>query len=133
MCVIILGPIVAGQRLPNEVRTSFQAHCEPETPTNSCYAQTRNFALALRSLPPFTGVPRGPGLKVPHSAFGVILGTCLGVPQRVLFEWFLGLLGPKNAKKHSKRSLWGTPRQVPKITQKALAGALSGLGAWALL
>ena len=35
---------------------------------------------------------------------------------------------PKNAKKHSKSTLWGTPRQVPKIAQKALRGALSGPG-----
>ena len=44
---------------------------------------------------------------------------------RALFGVFLGL---KNAKKHSKSTLWGTPRQVPKIAQKALRGALSGPG-----
>ena len=38
----------------------------------------------------------------------------------MLFECFLAFLGPKNAKKHSKSTLWGTPRQVPKIAQKAL-------------
>ena len=66
--------------------------------------------------------------KCPRSAFWAILGTCLGVPQRVLFECFLAFLGPKHAKKHSKSTLWGTPRQVPKIAQKALRGALSGPG-----
>ena len=49
------------------------------------------------------------------------MGTCLRVPQRVLFECL-----SKNAEKHSKSSLWGTPRQVPKIAHKALRGALSG-------
>ena len=71
----------------------------------------------------------GPGPEsAPRSAFWAILGTCLGVPQRVLFECFLAFFGPKNAKKHSKGTLWGTPRQVPKIAQKALRGALSGPG-----
>ena len=71
----------------------------------------------------------GPGPEsAPRSAFWAILGTCLGVPQRVLFGSFLAFLGPKTAKKHSKSTLWGTPRQVPKIAQKALRGALSGPG-----
>ena len=71
----------------------------------------------------------GPGPESAlRSAFLAILGTCLGVPQRVLFECFLAFFGPKNAKKHSKSTLWGTPRQVPKIAQKALRGALSGPG-----
>ena len=55
--------------------------------------------------------------SAPRSAFWAILGTCLGVPQRVLFECFLAFLGPKKTKKHSKNTLWGTPRQVPKIAQ----------------
>ena len=48
----------------------------------------------------------------------------------MLFECFLAFFGPKNAKnkKHSKSTLWGTPRQVPKIAQKALRGAHSGPG-----
>ena len=71
----------------------------------------------------------GPGPEsAPRSAFWAILGTCLGVPQRVLFESFLTFFRPKNAKKHSKNTLWGTPWQVPKIAQKALRGALSGPG-----
>ena len=42
------------------------------------------------SWPPFTGVLLGPGPEsAPRSAFWAILGTCLGVPQRVLFERFL--------------------------------------------
>ena len=84
--------------------------------------------VALRSRPPFTGVLLGPGPEsAPRSAFWAILGTCLGVPQRVLFECFLAFLGPKHAKKHSQSTLWGTPRQVPKIAQ-TLRGALSGPG-----
>ena len=39
---------------------------------------------------------------------------------------------PKNVEKHSKSTPWGTPRQMPKSTQKALHGALSGPGPWAL-
>ena len=78
---------------------------------------------------PFTGVLLGPGPEsAPRSAFWAILGTCLGVPQRVLFECFLAFFEPKNAQKHSKSTLWGTPRQVPKIAQKALRGELSGPG-----
>ena len=46
----------------------------------------------------------------------------------MLFVCFLVFLEPTNAKKHSKSTLWGTPRQVPKIAQKALRGALSGPG-----
>ena len=85
--------------------------------------------VGLRSRPPFTGVLLGPGPEsAPRSAFWAILGTCLRVPQRVLFECFLAFLGPKKAKKHSKSTRLGTPRQVPKIAQKALRGALSGPG-----
>ena len=59
------------------------------------------------------GVLRGPGQKVPHG---------------VLLECFLRFLGLKNVNKHPKSTLWGTPRQVPKSTQEALRGALSGPG-----
>ena len=56
------------------------------------------------------------------------MGTCLGVPQRVLFECFLVFFGPKNAKKHSlghseagaqncsKSTPWGTFRPGPRST-----------------
>ena len=37
----------------------------------------------------------GPGPEsAARSAFGAILGTCLGVPRRVLFECFWAFLGP---------------------------------------
>ena len=37
---------------------------------------------------------QGPGPEsAPRSALRVILGTCLGVPQRVLFECFLAFFG----------------------------------------
>ena len=50
----------------------------------------------------------GPGPEsAPRSEFSAILGTCLGVLPKVLFECFLG---PK----------------TPKSTQKALLGALRG-------
>ena len=51
----------------------------------------------------------------------------------MLFECFLAFFSPKKAKKHSKSTLWGTPRQAPKVAQKALRGALSGPGPGALL
>ena len=64
------------------------------------------------------------------------------MPHRVLFEcfWVPGSECPKecflsacwhfkHAKKHSKSSPWSTLSQVPKSTQKALRGALSGPGA----
>ena len=83
--------------------------------------------MVLRSRPPFTGVLLGPGPEsAPRSAFWAILGTCPGVPQRVLFECFLAFFGPKKGqkalKKHSlghseagaqncpKSTLWGTFR-----------------------
>ena len=45
--------------------------------------------VGLRSRPPFTGVLRGPGLKVPpRSAFWAILGTCPGVPRRAFWHFF---------------------------------------------
>ena len=58
----------------------------------------------------------GPG------AFRVLLGTCLGVPQRVLFECFLALLGLKNAKKHSKSSLGALRGKCPKALEKHSVG-----------
>ena len=90
------------------------------------------YRLCLRSRPPFTGVLLGPGPEsAPRSAFWAILGTCLGVPQRVLFEcflaFFLGLKTPKSTQKALFGALRGR-RQVPKIAQKALRGALSGPG-----
>ena len=49
-------------------------------------------------------------------------GTWLRVPQRVLFECFLAFFSPKNAKKHSKSTLWGTRCQVPKTLKKHSGG-----------
>ena len=72
---------------------------------------------------------QGPGPEsAPRSAFSVFLGTWPRVPQRVPFECFLAFFSPKNAKKHSKGTLWGTRSQVPENTEKALLGALSGPG-----
>ena len=70
---------------------------------------------------------QGPGLEsAPKSAFGVILGIWLRVPQRVLGGVFFCHFGPlKVAKSTPRRTLWNTPSQVPKITQKALFEALS--------
>ena len=76
--------------------------------------------FSLRSRPPFTGVLRGPGLKVPH---------------RVLFEQFWAPASecPKECFLSAFWPLWDTQRQVPKIAQKALRGALAGPGPGALL
>ena len=102
----------------------------PPARRDIAHATQGKWPFGLRSRPPFTGVLLGPGPEsAPRSAFWAILGTCLGVPQRVLFECFSAFLGPKNVEKHSKSTLWGSPRQVPKIAQKALrGGALSGPG-----
>ena len=63
---------------------------------------------------------RGPGRKVPPG----VLFQCFWAPgSECPRECFLALLGPKNAKKHSKSTLWGTRSQVPKThTEKALRG-----------
>ena len=75
----------------------------------------------------------GPGPEsAPRSAFSAILGTCLGVPWKVLFECFLGVFWalkmPKGTQKHSlghskagaqncsKRTPWGTFRPGPRST-----------------
>ena len=52
----------------------------------------------------------------------MLLGACLGVPHGVLFEVFWACLGPKKSQKALKGTLWGTPSQEPKSTQKALVG-----------
>ena len=89
--------------------------------------------VELRSLPPFAGVPRDLGLKVPHGVlseqFWAPASKC---PKECFSSGFWRFLAPKSAKNHSKSTLWGTPRQVPKIAQKALRGALSGPGPEAL-
>ena len=63
--------------------------------------------LFLRSWPPFTGVPRGPGQKVPHGVF---------------FEWFRapGSECPKALKKHSVRHF---SARDPKHSCKWLPGS----------
>ena len=66
----------------------------------------KGWRFALRSRPPSTGLPRGPGRKV---------------PQRVLLEWFWApgsehfraLPAARCPKKHSKSTLWGTFRPGP--------------------
>ena len=74
---------------------------------------------------------QGPGPEsAPRSAFWVFLGTWLRLPQRV---FFFGNFRAKKRQKALKKHSWGTPSQVPKNTQKALRGALSGPGPWALL
>ena len=82
--------------------------------------------FSLRSRPPFTAVPRGPVWKVPHgrllSAFGHLARSAPNSGFWVLF----GTFGAQKGQKHSKSTLWGTPSQVPKSTQKARCGALSG-------
>ena len=65
----------------------------------------------LRSLPPFTGVPRGPGLKVPH---GVLFGQFWAPASKCPKECFLSGFW----------HFWA--QETPKSTQKALFGALRG-------
>ena len=86
-------------------------------------------ALSLRSLPPFTGVPRGPGLKVPH---GVLFEQFWAPASECPKEWFLAFFGgqkrQKALKKHSlghseagaqncsKGTPWSTFRPGPRGT-----------------
>ena len=82
----------------------------------------------------------GKGPRAPRSAFWVLLGPWLGVPQRVFFECFLAFFRPKNhskntllghsepgAQKHSKSTPchWGTFRPGPLGTP--VNGGMLGL------
>ena len=89
----------------------------------------------LRSRPPFTGVLLGPGPEsAPRSAFWAILGTCLGVPQRVLFECFLAFLGPKKTPKSTQKALFGALRgRCPKLPKKHSEGHFQARALKALL
>ena len=84
-------------------------NCDPGRHLQECSGARAGKCPAECFSSAFEHLPR----SAPKSAF------------RVLFVAFLGL---KSAKKHSKNTLWGTPRQVPKNTQKAFRGALSGPG-----
>ena len=87
-------------------------------------------SLAIFTIPvPFTGVLRGPGRKVPHGVlFECFWAPAGSDPTECFLSDFWHFWGLKNAKKHSKSTPWGTPSQVPKNTQRALRGALSGPG-----
>ena len=68
-------------------------------------------SLSLRSWPPFTGVLRGQGPKVPH---GVLFEQFWAPASECPKECFLGAFGHFKAQK------------MPKSTQKALLEALRG-------
>ena len=71
----------------------------------------------------------GPGLKVPFGVlFGQFWAPASECPKECFLSVFWHFLGLKLPKSTQKNTLWGTPRQVPKIAQKALRGALSGPG-----
>ena len=76
-----------------------------------------NRVLSLRPRPPMTGVPSGPGRKVPHGllfrVFGAPGSEC---PKECFLSTFWHFWGSKRAKKHWKSTLWA------KSTQKALRG-----------
>ena len=79
--------------------------------------------LVLRSWPPFTGVPRARAGKCPpKSAFGVLVGIWLRVPQRVFEECFWHIWGSQKPRSTLGNTLWGTLSQMPKSTPKALFG-----------
>ena len=77
----------------------------------------------------------GPGPEsAPRSGFWAILGPCLEVPQKSAFRVLFGVFWAQETPKSTREALfWGTPRQGPKIAQKALRGALSGPGRESLL
>ena len=79
--------------------------------------------VVLRSRPPFTGVLRAPGRKVPPGVlFERFWAPGSECPKECFLSAFWHFWGSKSAKKHSKSTLWGTRSQVPKNTQKALRG-----------
>ena len=62
----------------------------------------------------------GPGPEsAPQSAFWVLLGNCLGVPQRVLFECFLALVGQKKSKKALKKHSFGHSEAIAQKHSKS--------------
>ena len=70
-------------------------------------------------------MPRGPGRKVPYGVLFECLWApgSLGVPQRVLFECFLALLGLKKLKKSTQKALKRhSLRHSEPGAQKALLG-----------
>ena len=70
----------------------------------------------------------------PRSAFWAILGTCLGVPQRVLFECFLAFFGPKKRQKSTQKALFGALRgRCPKLPKKHSGGHFQARALKALL
>ena len=79
--------------------------------------------LCLRSLPPLTGVLQGPGLKVPHGVlFGQFWAPASECPEECFLSAFGHVKAQKTPTKHSKSTLRGTPRQVPKLPKKHSVG-----------
>ena len=64
--------------------------------------------------------------KCPKSTPGVLLGTWLGVLQRVLRGVLFGTFRALEGNKEPRSTLWGTPSQIPKSTPGALFGGLFG-------
>ena len=79
--------------------------------------QNKPFVFLLGKLTKRVAIPvanhrsaQGPGPEsAPRTAFWVIFRTWLGVPQRVLFECFLALLGQKDAES-TQKTLFGALR-----------------------
>ena len=85
--------------------------------------------LVLRSRPPFTGVLRGPGLKVPHGVFfEQFWAPASECPKECFLSAFWRVLGSKSTQKAlfgalrgrcpncSKNTPWGTFRPGPRST-----------------
>ena len=62
----------------------------------------------LRSRPPFTGVLRGPGLKVPHGVlFEQFWAPASECPKECFFECFWAFFGPKKCQKALRKHSLG--------------------------
>ena len=80
---------------------------------NQLYYRVNSLGMELNRSLAYLAVPaaiyrsaQGPRPEsAPRSALWAILGTCLGVPQRVLSECFLALFRPKRQKTLKKHSL----------------------------
>ena len=112
-----------GRNTQKKTRKSLQREKKTRNSKKTRKGRTGYCAIVLRSRPPFTGVPRGPSLKVPH---GVLFEQFWAPASECPKECFLSAFwGPKQ---RQKALFGGTPRQARESAQKALRGTLSGSG-----
>ena len=119
----------AKRRLSTVLKSSWQSR-------SSCNHEASDQVSAYLSQMPAAiyRSAQGPGPEsAPWSAFWAILGTWLRVPQGVLFECFLALLGLRKRQKALKKHSLEHSEPGAQNRSKSTSGALSGPGPWALL